>query len=130
MKNQIYTGTPTSRRQASCPTTVKAGDAVLLGKVPAVALDDYQAGIGGTTFDLNGTFGLTVVGTSSHSPYTPAAINPGDKLYASGTFDAATNVTTGLLISVTTSDTPFGVLDPTGPAIGAGNTNTYAGVLI
>ena len=38
MKNQVFTGTPTSPRFALCPSTVKAGDMVLIGKEPACAL--------------------------------------------------------------------------------------------
>ena len=131
MKNQVYSGTPTSRRFALCPTTVLAGDAVLIGKEPAVALDDYSSVTGGTTFLLNGSFTLTVVGSSTHSPYSGAAIKPGDVLYASGTLDSTTNITTGLLISVTTTDNAFGWLDPsyTG-GVGSGVTDTSAIVKI
>ena len=128
MKNQVYQGTPTSPRFLSCPTTVKAGDLVLVGAEPACALNDYQSISGGATFYFSGTFTGTVVASSTHSPYTGAAINPGDKLYASGTLDSATNVTTGLLISVTDTDTPFGYLDPVGPGIASGQTNTAANV--
>lgn len=136
MKNQVFMGTPTSARFCACPTTVKSGDLVLVGSEPACALNDYQANsntgnpsaVGGATFYFSGTFTGTVVGTSAHSPVVPAAIGVGDKLYASGTLDTATNVTTNLLISATTTDTPFGFLDPTGPAVGAGLTNTAANV--
>ena len=124
MKTQVYQGPPTGARFVACPTTVKSGDAVLVGKEPAVALNDYQSVSGGATFYFGGTFSLTVVGSSSHSPYTPEALNPGDAVYASGTLDTPTNVTTGLLISGTTSDTPFGYIDPTGPGVSSGATNT------
>lgn len=132
MKNQVYMGPPTGARFVACPTTVKEGDAVLVGSEPAVALNDYQSAagtgnpsaVGGATFYFGGTFSLTVVGSSSHSPYTPEALKVGDKVYASGTLDTATNVTTGLLISGTTSDTPFGYIDPTGPGVSSGATVT------
>lgn len=130
MKNQLYTGTPTSRRQVACPTTVKAGDAVLVGTEPMFALDDYQANLGGTTFLYNGTFTATVIARSTESPVVTKAINPGDPLYAVGTLDAATNVTTGLTIDANAGGTAFGRLDPTGPGITAGATNTAAGVQI
>jgi len=130
VKNQFYTGTPTSRRFAPCPTTVKAGDPVLLGKVPAFALDDYQAVTGGTTFMLNGTFTTTVIAESSVSPVVGAQVNPGDALYARGTLDATTNVTTGLTITATSGDTPFGHLDPSDNKILSGVTNTAALVLL
>jgi hypothetical protein len=128
MKNQVYMGTPTSPRFFACPSTVKSGDLVLIGKQPACALNDYQSNSGGATFYFTGTFTGTVVGSSTHSPYTPEAINPGDQLYASGTLDTPTNVTTNLLITGTTSDTPFGHLDPTGSAVGSGSTNTAANI--
>ncbi len=129
MKNQVLLGTPTSPRFAKCPITVKAGDPVLLGAIPAVALDDYQANELGTTFYTNGTFVLSVVGSSTHSPFTGHQINPGDKLFAVGTLDAATNVTTGLTITAATGDTPFGQLDPQYQAsVGAGLTDSAAWV--
>jgi hypothetical protein len=131
MKNQIFQGTPTSPRWCACPSTVNAGDLVLIGSEPACALNSYQANTGGATFYFNGTYSGTVVASSSHSPYTGKAINPGDPLYASGTLDTATNVTTGLLISATSTDTPFGHLDPTyGDGIASGQTNTAAPVQI
>ena len=126
MKNQYYTGTPTSRRQAACPATIKQGQPVLLGKIPAVALDDYQAINGGTTFLLNGSFALTVIAVTQISPAVGAAINPGDPLFAEGTLDTATNVTYNLSISATPGDTPFGHLDPSGSGILSGATNTAA----
>jgi predicted RecA/RadA family phage recombinase len=131
MKNQAFQGTPSSPRFALCPSTVKAGDAVLLGKIPAFALNDYQSNTGGATFYTNGTFYTTVVGTTSHSPYTGAAIAPGALLYASGVLDNTTNVTTGLLISATSGDTAFGTLDPSYSAgVGSGLTVTSAPVRI
>ena len=126
MKNQVYAGTPTSPRFCLCPTTIKAGDLVLVGDQPACALNDYQANTGGATFYFDGSFTGTVVASSSHSPYTGAGIGPGDTLYASGTLDSATNITHTLLISVTTTDAPFGCLDPTSAAILAGATDTAA----
>ena len=136
MKNQVFTGTPTSRRFALCPTTIKAGAPVLLGNpsngtvTPAFALDDYQSATGGTTFLLNGTFATTVVGSTSHSPYTGHQINPGDQLFASGTFDATTNLTYNLLITADSSDSPFGHLDPSYVDVGSGLTDTAAEVQI
>ena len=130
MKNQVYTGTPTSRRFASCPTTVKGGDAVLIGSTPAVALDDYSSLTGGTSFLFNGTFTLTVIAATVISPVTGSTENPGDQLYATGTLDSATNVTTGLTISKATGGTVFGHLDETGPAVTSGTTSTTANVRI
>jgi predicted RecA/RadA family phage recombinase len=131
MKNQIFTGTPTSRRFALCPTTVKAGDLVLLGSLPAVALDDYQTLTTGTTFLLGGTFALTVIGQSVESPQTTHKINPGDKLYLNNaTLDSATNVTTGGVIDANSGGTLIGNLDPNYVAVGAGLTDTAAYVNI
>ncbi len=127
MKNQVYTGTPTSRRFAVCPTTVLAGDAVLLGKMPAVALDSYNAQVLGTTFLLGGSFNLTVIGQTVASPQTPAALKPGDKVYAVGTLDSATNVTTGLTLDGATGGTLFGSIDPSYAAgVSSGATDTAA----
>ena len=134
MKNQLYTGTPTSRRQVALPAVAalespNGGVAILVGSMPAVTLDSYQTNVDGATCLFNGSFDLTVVGSSSHSPYTPQALNPGDPVYASGTKDATTNVTYGLLLSGDSSDTLFGHIDPTGPGVGAGNT-AIVGVVI
>ena len=112
MKNQVILSVPGTQRQAACPTTVKAGDPVLLGKDPAVAINDYESIYGGTTFECTGTYALTVIGRSVESPATGAAINPGDKIYATGTLDTATNVTTGLTLDAATGGTFFGTLDP------------------
>ncbi len=132
MTNQTFTGTPTSRRQIiPCPSSVVAGQPVLIGQIPAVALDSYQANEGGTTFLFGGSFALTVVGQSG-SPLTGHKINPGDKLYADGgTLDVTTNVTTGFTLNAdATYGTFFGYLDPQQPAVGSGVTNTAASVLL
>ena len=131
MKNQVLIGTPTSPRFALCPTSVKAGDPVLLGGIPAVALDDYQANEGGTTFYANGTFVLTVIGRSQESPAVGLAIKPGDKIYASGTLDSTTNVTTGLTLDGASGGTLFGTLDPQfQTTIASNTTNTAAWVRV
>ena len=128
MKNQVFMGTPTNPRFVNCPTTVKAGDLVLVGTAPACALNDYQANSGGATFYFSGTFTGTVIGSSTHSPFTGEALGPGAPLYASGTLDATTNVTTALLITGTTTDTPFGRIDETGPGVASGATNTATNI--
>ena len=112
MRNQVYTGTNVSRRFALCPTTVVSGDPVLIGTIPGVALDSYQANTGGTTFLCNGSFTLTVIAATVVSPITGRAVNPGDKIYATGTLDSVTNITTGLVLSKATGGTLFGHLDP------------------
>jgi predicted RecA/RadA family phage recombinase len=132
MKNQVFIGTPTSPRFSICPITVKSGDPVLLGSIPAVALDDYQANEGGTTFYANGTFALMVMGRSSQSPVVAAAIKPGGKIYAVGTLDTATNVTTDLTLDANSSSgVLFGTLDPQyQTSVGSGLTDTAAWVRI
>lgn len=127
MKNQIYTGTPTSRRFALCPSTVKAGDPVLLGSEPAVALDDYSSHTGGTTFLLGGSFNISVSGVTVISPQTGHKINPGDKVYYDGgTLDSTTNVTTGGTIDGATGSPQFGFLDPSYVAVSSGATDANA----
>ena len=126
MTNQVYTGTPTNSRFAKCPTNVVAGMPVLLGSEPAVALNAYSSLTGGATFYVNGSFALTVIGQSAESPVTTHKINPGDKLYATGTLDSTTNVTTGLTIDANSSNTLFGILDPSYVAVAAGATDTAA----
>ncbi len=130
MKNQYYTGTNVSRRFALCPTTVLAGDPVLIGTIPGVALDSYQAATGGTTFLCNGSFVLTVVAATVISPVTGSTVNPGDKLYVTGTLDSATNITTGLTISKASGGTLFGHLDPSATAITSATTSTSAIVVL
>ena len=131
MKNQLLMGAPTSARFAACPSTVKSGDLVLLGANPACALNDYQASEGGAVFYCSGTYTGTVYASNSHSPITGAAIGVGDRLYASGTTDGTTNVTTALWISVDSSDVPFGFVDPQlGTAQLSGTTNTQQAIRI
>ena len=115
MKNQVILSVPGTQRQDKCPTTVKAGDAVLLGVIPAVAINDYESIYGGTTFEITGSYVLTVIGRSQESPAVGAAIKAGDKIYASGTLDATTNVTTGLTLDAATGGVLFGTLDPQYP---------------
>ncbi len=130
MKNQYYTGTSVSRRFALCPTTVLAGDPVLIGTIPGVALDNYQANTGGTTFLLNGSFVLTVIAATVVSPITGSAVKPGDKLYVTGSLDSTTNITTSLVISKATGGTLFGHLDPSNPDITSATTSTTAVVVL
>ena len=131
MKTQALPGSLTSRRFATCPTTVLAGDPVLIGKMPAVALDNYQANEGGTTFEMSGSYLLSVLASSAISPVVGVTVKFGDKLYASGgTLDATTNVTTGITLTTATADPLFGYYDPQENAafITSGTTNTSAAV--
>ena len=127
MKNQYFTGTPTQARFALCPTTVKAGDAVMVGSEPAVALDDYQSNTGGTTFYFGGSFNLTVVGVTVISPVSNVALGPGHKVYYDGgTLDSATNVTTGGTLDGASGQPLFGFIDPSYVGVSSGVTDTAA----
>lgn len=137
MINQLYTGTPTSRRQVTLPaamlnnTSYGPGTPILIGTQPAIMLDSYQANISGCTCLLNGSFFLNVYGTSADSPPVNAIVNPGDPLYAAnGIYDSVTNVTYGLRIDKNVSGVPFGRLDPSVSAVPAGNVANYAAVEI
>lgn len=110
-----------------CPATVKAGDLCLIGGLPGVAMDDYNANTGGTTFRFAGVFAFTVIAATVVSPITGSAVNPGDKIYATGTLDSGTNVTTGLTLSKASGGTVVGVYAGTA-AITSGTTSTSAAV--
>lgn len=115
MTNEIRQDRPADARFYACPSTIEAGDPVLIGGIlPAVALDDYDAALGGTTFRIAGTFLLSVRAISDHSsPPTGSAITQGQQLYASGTLDATTGVVYDLLIDKTSAGAKFGTLDQT-----------------
>ena len=114
MVNQVFTGTPTSRRFALCPASIVAGQPVLLGKnIPAVALDNYQSNTGGTTFLLGGAFNLPVYGYTVYSPVTNGTLNPGHKLYADGGVDdPTTGITYNFILSGDSGGVLFGEVDP------------------
>lgn len=104
---------PADARFYPCPTTVKAGDPVLIGKLAGVALDDYSVTLGGTVFRLAGSHDLSVSAVSVISPQSGADIKPGDKIWADGgTTDTTTNVTTGFTLDANSSSgVYFGNLD-------------------
>ena len=113
MTNQSLPGSLTSRRFAKCPATVKANDDVLIGVMPAVALDSYSTLTGGTTFEMSGSYVLSVLAATVISPLTGHQIGFGDKIYADGgTLDATTNVTTGFTLDAATGGVLFGYYDP------------------
>lgn len=136
MINQQNTGSPTSRRSVTLPayTTVAIapGTPLLVGGLPCVTLDGNQFAVGAPSVVclFGGSFDLTVIGQSAESPQTTHKINPGDKLYAVGTLDTATNVTYGLTIDANSGNTFFGYLDPQSPSIAAGATDANASVLL
>jgi predicted RecA/RadA family phage recombinase len=112
--NQVLTGTPTSRRFCVCPSSIVSGQPVLIGGIlAAVALDNYQANEGGTTFLFGGTFNLPVYGLSVLSPPTGAAIAPGARVYADGgTTDATTGVLYNFSLDANSGGILFGNIDP------------------
>ena len=120
MLNEVYQDRPGDARFFACPSTVLAGDPVLVGALPAVAMDSYNAQNGGTTFRFAGTHTLSVIAATVVSPVTGSALKPGDKIYATGTLDSTTNITTGLTLSKASGGTLFGTYGGTG--LGSGLT--------
>ena len=125
MTNQAKIGDPTYNRWYACPSAVTSGMPVLIGTQAAVAEDAYDSSTGGTTFCLDGSYFLTVIGQSTQSPNSVLQINPGDELYATGTADATTGITYNLTIDKTRGNCPFGNYEGPGPIL-AGVTNTQA----
>ena len=127
MLNEIRQDRAGDARFYLCPATVLGGDLVLIGALPGVALDSYNAKSGGTVFRIAGTFALTVIAATTVSPVAGSQVNQGDKIYATGTIDSATNCTTGLTLSKASGGTLVGSYDsPT--AITSGTTSTTAAV--
>ncbi len=125
--NQLKIGVPQYNRWYPCPSAVTSGMPVLIGTMAAVAMDAYDSSTGGTTFQLDGTYALTVIGQSTQSPVSGLAVAPGAEVYASGTLDATTNITYNLTIDLTRGNCPFGNFEGT-TAITAGVTSTTAPV--
>ncbi len=127
MINQLKQGLQANNRWYPCPSAVTSGMPCLIGTLAGVAMDAYDSSTGGTTFCMDGTFSLTVIGQSTQSPVSGLQVNPGDELFASGTLDSTTNVTYNLTIDKTRGNTPFGNYDY-GTVILSGVTNTAAPV--
>jgi len=127
MLNQLYPDG--SVIQLPAPSAITKGMPVLVGQMPAVAVDNYNATTGRCTFLFDGIFSLTVIAQSTQSPVSGLSVKPGDELFASGTLDATTNITYNLTIDKTRGNIPFGnFLGST--ALVAGTTNTTAVVRI
>ena len=124
MQNQVYTGTPTSRRQLVLPNvSAFTGASGVLGVIgasidgvggtPFVTLDYYQTQVLGCTALFNGTFNFPVTGRLANSPLVTHKINPGDRLFLSGaTFDATTNIWYGGVVDANPAGLEIGILDP------------------
>ena len=112
-----------------CPTTITKGMPVLIGTMPGVAVDNYNATLGGCQFCLEGVYALTVIAQSTQSPVSGLTLRPGDELFASGSLDATTNITSGLTIDKTRGNAPFGNYVGT-TTITAGVTTTTCAVKI
>lgn len=133
MLNELRQDRPANARFYPCPSSILAGDPVLIGGVlPAVALNDYEAGSGpegenGTVFRLSGTFQLTLVAATVVSPITGSAVKPGEKVFATGTLDSSTGVIHDLTLSKANGGVVFGSYD--GESIQtSGTTDTEAPV--
>ncbi len=111
MLNEVRQDRSGNARFYHCPSTVVAGDLVLLGTLAIVAVDDYNSVTGGTTFRFSGTFDFLVYAATVVSPLTGSALKPGDKVYGAGTYDSTTNMTTDLTLSKATGGTLVGTYD-------------------
>jgi hypothetical protein len=100
---------------------------VLFGTTALVAEDAYDASTGGATFNSDGWYSLTIIAQSTQSPVSGQQINPGDELYAAGTYDSTTGIAYNLTIDKTRGNCPFGTYEGTSPIL-AGTTNTAAPV--
>lgn len=127
MLNQLYPDGDVI--QLPAPSAITKGMPVLIGQMPAVAIDDYTAVTGRCTFCLVGIFALTVIAQSSQSPVSGLTLNVGDELFASGTLDTTTRITYNLTIDKTRGNVPFGNFVGSA-AITAGSTSTTAPVRI
>lgn len=128
MLNELRQDRAGNARFVKTPSTVLAGDPLLVGNEAGVAVDNYNSANGGTTVRFSGTFALTVIAATTVSPLVGEACQQGNIIYASGTLDSTTNVTTGLTLSKQSSGgTVFGHYDST-TDLASGTTSTTAPV--
>jgi hypothetical protein len=111
MTNEVKQDRPGNARFFKCPSAVTSGMACLIGTLAGVAMDAYDSSLGGTNFRFSGSFALSVTGQSQSSPNSVQQINPGQEIFASGTYDSTTDVTYNLTLDATRGNTPFGNLD-------------------
>lgn len=95
------------------PAACTVGMPILIGTMSGVilALQPISTPLApvSATVDLGeDTYWLSVAGNSTQSPVTAEGVNPGDELFATGTYDAITNVTYNLTIDKTRGNIPFG----------------------
>lgn len=95
------------------PAAVTVGMPVLVGQLSGVvlALQPIPTPLSPVTATIDlgeDCYYLTVIAQSTQSPVSGLGIKPGDELFASGTYDATTNVTYNLTIDKTRGNTPFG----------------------
>lgn len=95
------------------PAAVTVGMAVLVGTLSGVvlSLQPIPTPTSPTTATIDtgeDCYFLTCIGQSTQSPVSGQAIKAGDELFATGTFDATTNVTYALTIDKTRGNVPFG----------------------
>ncbi len=95
------------------PAGVAVNDPVLVGTMAGVILalqpiptpDSPTSG----TIDLGeDCYNLTVIAVTSVSPVVTSAVKPGDRIYATGTLDATTNITYNLTLSKASGGALFG----------------------
>lgn len=107
------------------PSAVTVGMPVLVGMLSGVvlALQPIPTPLSPTTATIDlgqDCYFLAVAGNSTQSPVSAEAVKPGDEIFATGTYDATTNVTYNLTLDKTLGNVPFGnSLD----AVPAGTTN-------
>ena len=106
--NTYKQGSVYNNRWFPCPSGVTSGMPVLIGTLAAVAMDAYDSSTGGTTFQTDGSYFLSVQANSQQSPVAGVAVNPGDELYCNGTYDSTTGITYNLTIDKTRGNIPFG----------------------
>jgi predicted RecA/RadA family phage recombinase len=127
MLNEKRQDRPGNAVRLAVPSTCKSGDAILAGQQPGVLLTDYDSATGTAVVRFTGTFNLTVYSETVHSPQTASVIKPGDKLYAAGTLDSGTNITTVLILNAASGGVFFGYLASDEAAMSSG-ANAKVGV--
>lgn len=125
MLNQVKMGQPFTDRFIPLPSACIPGMPILVGTLPGVVKNGYDSATGGGVVEFSGSFALTVIAATVVSPITGAAVNPGDKIYATGTTDPTTNVTYNLTLSKATGGMLFGNLDQAA-SLAAGTTGTVS----